>query len=58
LDQKRKSSNTYHIRVKALNLQNKKGILKTSREEGQVIYKGRPIRIKTNFSMEIKVRRT
>jgi hypothetical protein len=49
LGQKRKYS--YHIIIKAEDLQNKEIILKAAREKGQVIYKGRPIRITTDFSI-------
>jgi hypothetical protein len=45
-DQKRNSS--YHIIIKA---PNKERILKVVRENGQVTYKGRPIRITRDFSM-------
>jgi hypothetical protein len=51
LDQKRNSSR--HITVKTPHAKNKKGILKAVREKGQVTYKGRPIRITTDFSPEI-----
>jgi len=43
LDQKRNSS--YHIIFKTPTAQNKERILKSVRKKGQVIYKGRPIRI-------------
>jgi hypothetical protein len=43
LDQKRNSS--LHIIIKTPNAQNKERILKAIRGKGQVIYKGRPIRI-------------
>ena len=57
LDQKRKSS--YHIIIKTQNLQNKERILKAEREKGQVIYKGRPARIISDFSTKtVKTRRT
>jgi hypothetical protein len=49
-DQKRKCP--HHIIIKALNAQNKKRILKAKRENGQVTYKGRPIRMTTDFSTE------
>ena len=56
LDQKRNSS--HHIIVKTPNAQNKERILKAVREKGQVTYKGRPIRITTDFSSEtMKARR-
>ena len=50
LDQKRNSS--HHIIIKTPNAQNKERILKAVREKGQVIYKGRPIRITPDFSPE------
>lgn len=41
-----------------LNVRNKEGILKTTRERNQVTYKVRPIRIKPEFSVELlKARR-
>jgi hypothetical protein len=56
LDQKRNSS--CHIIIKTPNAQNKERILKAVREKGQVIYKGRPIRITPDFSPEtMKARR-
>ena len=51
LDQKKKKS-CHHIIVKTPNAQNKERILKAVRENGQVIYKARAIRIKQNFSPE------
>jgi hypothetical protein len=55
LNQKRNSS--HHIIVKTKNEQNKKAILKAVREKGQVTYKGRPIGITPDFSLEtIKAR--
>ena len=55
-DQKRKSS--HHIIIKTLNAQNKERILKAAREKDQVAYKGRPIRITSDFSTEtMKARR-
>jgi hypothetical protein len=43
LDQKRKPSS--HIIIKAPNMQNKERILDAARENGQVTYKGKSIRI-------------
>jgi hypothetical protein len=44
--------------TQTLNIKNKERMLKTAREKDQVTYKGRPIRITPDFSMEIlKVRR-
>jgi hypothetical protein len=48
LDQKRNSS--HHIIIKTPNALNKERILKAVREQGQVPYKGRPIRIIPDFS--------
>jgi hypothetical protein len=57
LDQKRNSS--CHIIIKTPNAQNKERMLKAVREKGQVIYKGRPIRILPDFSSEtMKARRS
>ena len=48
-----------HIIVKKLNAQNKERVLKAVREKGQVTYKGRLIRITTDFSPEnLKARRS
>ena len=57
MDQKRNSSR--HIIIKTPSAQNKERILKAVRENGQITYKGRPIRITPDFSPEImKVRRS
>jgi hypothetical protein len=57
LDQKRDSS--CHIIVKTSNAQNKERILKALRENNQVTYKGKPIRITPDFSPEtMKARRS
>ena len=50
LDQRRNSSG--HIIIKTPNAQNKDRILKAVRENGQVTYKDRPIRITPDFSPE------
>jgi DNA-binding GntR family transcriptional regulator len=50
LDQKRNSSR--HIIIRATNALNKERILKAVRGKGQVTYKGRPIRITSDFSPE------
>jgi hypothetical protein len=56
LNQKRNSSG--HIIIRATNALNKDRILKAVREKGQVIYKGRPIRITPDFSPDtMKARR-
>jgi hypothetical protein len=55
-DQKRKSS--HHIIIKTLNAQSKERILKAALKNGQVTYKGRPIRFTPDFLTEImKARR-
>jgi hypothetical protein len=57
LDQRRNSSG--HIIIKTPNAQNKDRILKAVRENGQVTYKDRPIRITPDFSPEtMKARRS
>jgi hypothetical protein len=57
LDQKR---NSYcHIKIKTPNAQSKERILKAVKEKGQVTYKGRPIRIMSDFSpATMKARRS
>ncbi|KAL6045228.1 hypothetical protein STEG23_009520 [Scotinomys teguina] len=50
LDPQNKSSR--HIIIKTLNIQNKERILRAATEKGQLTYKGRPIRITPDFSME------
>jgi hypothetical protein len=56
LNQKRNSSP--NILIRTTNALNKDRILKAVREKGQVTYKGRPIRIKPDFSPEtMKARR-
>ena len=41
-----------HIIIKRQNTHNKERILMAAKENGQVIYKGRPVRITPKFSME------
>ena len=53
LNQKKKKS-CHHIIVKTPNAQNKERILKAVRENGQVIYKARSIRITHNFSLRLR----
>ena len=53
LDQKRNSS--HHLIIKTPNALNKERILKAVREQDQVIYKGRPIRISSDFSPETMI---
>ncbi|KAL6076002.1 hypothetical protein STEG23_007609 [Scotinomys teguina] len=50
LDPQKKSSR--HIIIETLNIQNKERILRAAKEKGQLTYKGRPIRITPDFSME------
>jgi hypothetical protein len=47
-----KISSTHHIIVKTPNAQNKQRILKAVRVKRQVTYKGRAIRITSDFSAE------
>ena len=42
-----------HIIIKMANLQDKERILKAAREKKEVTYKGAPIRLETDFSMEM-----
>jgi len=57
LDKKRNSS--HHVIVKTPKAQNEERILKTVREKGQVTYKDRPTRMKTDFSPDVmKTRRS
>jgi hypothetical protein len=57
LDQKRKSYG--HIIIRTTNALSKDRILKAVKEKDQVTYKGRPIRIKPDFSPEtMKARRS
>ena len=53
LDRK-KNNFCHHIIVKTPNAQNKERILKAVRENGQVIYKARSIRITHNFSLRLR----
>jgi hypothetical protein len=58
LNQKKKK-NCHHIIIKTPNAKNNEIILKTVRENGQIIYKARSIRISHNFSPEtMKARRS
>jgi hypothetical protein len=57
LDQKRNSSQ--HVIIKTTNALKKDRILKAVKEKDQVTYKGKPIRIKPDFSPEtMKARRS
>jgi hypothetical protein len=57
LDQIKNSSR--HIIIKTPNALSRERILKAEREKGQVTYKGRPIRIIPDFSLEnMKTRRS
>jgi hypothetical protein len=49
-DQKRNTPR--HIVIKALSTQNKERILKATNEKRQITYKGKPIRIKADFSTQ------
>ena len=42
-----------HIIIKMVNFQDKERILKAAREKKEVTYKGAPIRLPTDFSMEM-----
>ena len=42
-----------HIIIKMIKFQDKESILKTAREKQEVTYKGAPIRLATDFSMEM-----
>ena len=56
LDQKKSPR---HIIIKTQNIQIKERILRAAKEKGQVTYKGKPIRLTPDFSMEtIKARRS
>ena len=49
----------HHIIIKTQNIQNKERILRAAKEKDQVTYKGKPIRIIPDFSMEtMKARRS
>jgi hypothetical protein len=50
-DQKRNTPR--HIIIKTLSTQNKERILKAAKEKRQVTYKGKPIKITTDFSTQI-----
>jgi hypothetical protein len=55
-DQNRTSSQ--HIIAKTTSTETKEGILKGVREKNQITYKGKPIKMTANFSMEtLKARR-
>ena len=47
-----------HIIIKMANVQDKERILKAAREKKEVTYKGAPIRLATDFSMEMLQART
>jgi hypothetical protein len=56
LDENRTS--TWHIIIKTTSRENRERILKAVREKKQVTYKGKPIKITADFSMEnLKARR-
>jgi hypothetical protein len=55
-DQNRSSPE--HIILKAINTENKEGTLKAVRQKNQITYKGKPIKITTDFVTEtLKARR-
>jgi hypothetical protein len=57
--QNQKRNSSQHIIIRTTNALNKDRISKAVREKGQVTYKGRPIRITTDFSPEtMKARRS
>ena len=57
LDQKKTSP--CHIIIKTQSIQTKERILRAAKEKGQVTYKGKPIRLTPDFSMEtMKARRS
>ena len=57
LDQKKTSPR--HIIIKTQSIQTKERILRAAKEKGQVTYKGKPIRLTPDFSMEtMKARRS
>jgi hypothetical protein len=56
LDQNRNSSR--HIIIKTTSPENREGILKAVREKKQIVYKGKPIKLTADFSIEtLKARR-
>jgi hypothetical protein len=56
LDQNRTSPG--HIIIKTTSTENRERMLKAAKEEKQITYKGKPIKIKADFSMEtLKTRR-
>jgi hypothetical protein len=57
LDQNRTSPQ--HIIIKTMSIENRERILKAVREKKQIAYKGKPIKITVDFSIEIlKARRS
>ena len=57
LDQKKPAPR--HIIIKTQNINIKEKILRAAKEKGQVTYKGKPIRLTPDFSMEtMKARRS
>ena len=54
-----KKKSPRHIIIKTQNIQIKERILRAAKEKGQVTYKGKPIRLTPDFSMEtMKARRS
>jgi hypothetical protein len=46
-------TNPWHIIIKTTSTENRESILKSVREKNQITYKGKPIKIVADFSMEI-----
>ena len=54
-----KKKSPHHIIIKTQNIQIKERILRAAKEKGQVTYKGKPMRLTPDFSMEtMKARRS
>ena len=59
IDLIKKKTSPHHIIIKTQNIQIKERILRAAKEKGQVNYKGKPIRLTPDFSMEtMKARRS
>jgi hypothetical protein len=57
VDQNRTSQ--WHIIIKTTSMENRERMLKVVRDKKQIMYKGKPIKIAANFSMEtLKAKRT
>jgi hypothetical protein len=55
--QDQKINTPRHFIIKTLSTQNKARILKAAKEKRQVTYKGKPIRITTDFSTQTKCKK-